>query len=142
MSLNFIPGSSTTKDALSAQKMRLDLISQNIANAYTTKDIDGQPYQRKIATFESYLNDENQKGASSLEQSVRVSDVKDDTTPGEFIYNPHHPHANTEGFVAMPNVSIAKEMVDMIDTSAQIKANLAALKTSKEYAIDILSIGK
>ncbi|MFM8364280.1 MAG: flagellar basal body rod protein FlgC, partial [Verrucomicrobiota bacterium] len=88
--MNVLASTAITATALDAEKMRVDITSQNIANAHTTKGIDGQPYQRRIVAFESVLNE--QMGPNM--QGVRISDVKRDQAPGEILYNPAHPHAD------------------------------------------------
>ncbi len=108
--MNVISASSITGSALDAEKMRVDIVSQNIANANTTKGIDGKPYQRRIVAFESLLD----AAAGPNMQGVRLSEIKRDETPGEIINNPQHPHADDDGNVTMPNVNIPFEMVDMV----------------------------
>ena len=103
--MNFITGIQTTAIALNAEKVRLDVVAQNIANAHTTRDSDGNAYQRKVVTFESLLSE---KAGNS---GVKVGQITGDPSKGELIYSPQHPHANADGFVQMPNVNVAMEMV-------------------------------
>jgi flagellar basal-body rod protein FlgC len=118
--------------------MRVDITSQNIANAHTTKGLDGKPYQRRVVAFESVLNE--QMGQNL--QGVRVSEIKRDQSPGEVLYNPEHPHADEEGNVQMPNVNIAYEMVDMVTASRSYEANLAVVRNARQMANQALSIGR
>ena len=100
--MNVISASSITGSALDAEKMRVDIVSQNIANAHTTKGIDGKPYQRRIVAFESLLD----AAAGPNMQGVRLSEIRRDETPGEIISNPEHPHAVGDGIVGMDMVII------------------------------------
>ncbi|MDD5348804.1 MAG: flagellar basal body rod protein FlgC [Chthoniobacteraceae bacterium] len=132
--MNVISGINLTGSALNAEKIRMEVVAENIANAYTTHDVDGQAYQRKVVSFESVLR-ANGKG-------VQVGRVSTDPTPGETVYNPSHPDANKEGMVQMPNVNIATEMVDLMNSSRAYEANLSVVRNAKQLASKALSIGK
>ena len=134
--MNFITGLNSTASALQAEKTRMDIASQNIANAHTTRDVNGEAYKRKIVSFETAL-DTSTGGAG-----VRVSKISDDTTPGELIHDPQHPHADKDGMVQMPNVNTAMEMVDLITASRAYEANLAVARNARQMATKALSIGK
>jgi flagellar basal-body rod protein FlgC len=136
--MNVLSATAITASALEAEKMRVDITSQNIANAHTTKGLDGKPYQRRVVAFESVLNE--QMGQNL--QGVRVSEIKRDQSPGEVLYNPEHPHADEEGNVQMPNVNIAYEMVDMVTASRSYEANLAVVRNARQMANQALSIGR
>ncbi|NDG69761.1 MAG: flagellar basal body rod protein FlgC [Proteobacteria bacterium] len=136
--MNVISASSITGSALDAEKMRVDIVSQNIANANTTKGIDGKPYQRRIVAFESLLD----AAAGPNMQGVRVSEIKRDENPGEIINNPQHPHADDDGNVTMPNVNIPFEMVDMVTATRSYEANLAVVRNARQMATQALSIGR
>jgi flagellar basal-body rod protein FlgC len=136
--MNVISASSITGSALDAEKMRVDIVSQNIANANTTKGIDGKPYQRRIVAFESLLD----AAAGPNMQGVRLSEIKRDETPGEIINNPQHPHADDDGNVTMPNVNIPFEMVDMVTATRSYEANLAVVRNARQLATQALSIGR
>ncbi len=137
--MNIISGIDITAGALSAQRMRLDIVAQNIANAETTRTPSGGPYQRQVVSFESELI--KQAGGQSL-HSVRVSDISADKTPGQQVFNPQHPDAGPDGMVQMPNVNLAYEMVDLITASRAYEANLAVAKNAKNMAMKTLEIGK
>ena len=137
--MNLISGIDVTADALEAQKTRLDIVAQNIANAQTTRTAAGGPYQRQIVSFETELV--RQAGGASL-QSVHVAGVSADPAAGEKVYNPQHPDAGVDGFVSMPNVNLAYEMVDMITASRAYEANLSFAKNAREMAEKTLEIGK
>jgi flagellar basal-body rod protein FlgC len=137
--MNIISGIDITAGALSAQRMRLDIVAQNIANAETTRTPSGGPYQRQVVSFETELV--KQAGGQSL-QTVRVSDISADKSPGQQVYNPQHPDAGPDGMVQMPNVNLAYEMVDLITASRAYEANLSVAKNAKALAMKTLDIGK
>lgn len=122
-------------NALAAHKLQMRLISENIANAQTTRGPNGRPYQRKVPVFESILDNE---GVSS----VHVKEIKNDKTQGDVVYNPGHPHADKNGMVQMPNVKMSQEMVDMMVASRCYEANLKAFKLSHSMAQKTLQLGK
>jgi flagellar basal-body rod protein FlgC len=136
--MNVLSATAITASALEAEKMRVDITSQNIANAHTTQGLDGKPYQRRVVAFESVLNQEMGQNM----QGVRISEIKRDESPGEVIHNPEHPHADDEGNVQMPNVNIAYEMVDMVTASRSYEANLAVVRNARQMANQALSIGR
>lgn len=137
--MNLIPGIDVTSGALSAQKLRLDIVAQNIANAQTTRTPSGGAYQRQIVSFETELI--KRAGGHSL-QSVHVGNVTSDRTPGQQVYNPQHPDADPAGNVTMPNVNLAYEMVDLISASRAYEANLSVVKNARTMAMKTLEIGK
>ncbi|MEI6519090.1 MAG: flagellar basal body rod protein FlgC [bacterium] len=119
---------------MTAQRVRLDLIANNIANAETTRVAGGKPgeaYQRIVAVFQA-----NEDGG------VDVKDVVQDQTPGKMVYNPGHPDASKEGYVQMPNVNAVTEMVDMVVASRAYEANVTAINASKSMTRKALDIGK
>ena len=136
--MNVLSATAITANALESEKMRVDITSQNIANAHTTQGLDGKPYQRRVVAFESVLNE--QMGQNM--QGVRVSEIKRDETPGEILNNPEHPHADEEGNVQMPNVNIAYEMVDMVTATRSYEANLAVVRNARQMANQALAIGR
>ncbi|WP_068774620.1 flagellar basal body rod protein FlgC [Paenibacillus sp. FJAT-26967] len=140
-----------SSSALTAQRLRMDVISSNIANADTTRAsfVDGQwsPYQRKIVSVEpkgqpSFAQMLNTAMTDGTGQGVRVSSITGDTTPFKQVYNPTHPDANQEGYVMMPNVDVAKEMIDMISATRSYEANVTALNASKSMIMKALEIGR
>ena len=141
--MNLISGIDVTASALNAQKTRLDIVAQNIANAQTTRGPDGLPYQRKIVSFETELIRQTGTSADSKPtQSVRVSGIQADTTPGTRVYDPQHPDASKDGYVTMPNVNMAYEMVDLMTASRAYEANLSVVKNARQMALKALDIGK
>ncbi|MCM2274535.1 MAG: flagellar basal body rod protein FlgC [Candidatus Didemnitutus sp.] len=137
--MNLIPAVAVTSSALSAQKMRLDIVAQNIAHAQTTRTADGGPYLRQVVSFETELV--KRAGGTSL-QSVRIGGVTNDRSPGQSVYNPQHPDAGEDGMVRMPNVNLAFEMVDLITATRAYEANLSVVKNGRNLAMKTLEIGK
>ena len=136
--MNVLSASTITASALDAEKRRVDIVSQNIANANTTRGLNGKAYERQIVSFESFLD----AAAGPNMEGVRISEIKSDKTPGELIYNPQHPHADNQGNVQMPNVNVPFEMVDMVTASRSYEANLAVVRNARQMASQALSIGR
>lgn len=139
--MNLISGLEITGGALNAQKTRLDIVAQNIANAQTTRTPNGGPYQRQIVSFETELIRQEGVPGPAL-QGVKVANVSTDHTPGQQVYNPQHPDAGPDGLVTMPNVNLSYEMVDLITASRAYEANLAVAKNARQMALKTLQIGK
>ncbi len=141
--MDIIPGIETASGALQAQRTRLDIIAQNIANAQTTRGPNGQPYARQVVSFESELI--KRMGDSTTAPALRgvhVSQVTSDPRPGPSVHNPSHPDADAEGFVRMPNVNMAMEMVDLISATRAYEANLSVVKAGRDMATKTLDIGR
>jgi len=139
--MDLIPGVQSTSAALQAERMRMEVISQNIANANLTKSIDGKPYQRQEVVFEAVI-DRALSSSRTPGQRVQVSSILTDDKPPRLVYQPGHPDANPDGMVAYPDINIHEEMVDMIAASRAFEANLAVIKTSKNLAMQTLTIGR
>jgi len=139
--MNLLSGIDITAGALNAQKTRLDIVAQNIANAQTTRTPNGGPYQRQVVSFETALARQAVGGAPGL-PSVRVGTITADRTPGQQVYNPQHPDADRDGLVTMPNVNLSYEMVDLITASRAYEANLSVAKNARTMAMKALEIGK
>lgn len=139
--MNLISGIDVTAGALNAQKTRLDVVAQNIANAQTTRGPNGGPYQRLQVSFETELVRRTTGGGPSL-QSVRVASITPDRTVGQQVHNPQHPDAGPDGMVTMPNVNMSYEMVDLITASRAYEANLSVVKNARQMALKALEIGK
>ncbi len=141
--INLLPGIESSASALDAERIRMDVVAQNIANANVTRDVDGKPYQRHEVVFESMLNAlQNPESPDAGTKTVQIARVQKDSRPPRMIYNPGHPDANAQGMVAMPNINIHEEMVDMIASSRSYEANLAVIKNARTMAMQALSIGK
>lgn len=142
--IHLLSGIQNTSAALSAERVRMDVVGQNIANAQVTRGIDGQPYQRQQVIFETVLNTAQSRSpfASAQPAAVRVARIESDTRPPRLIHNPNHPEADPNGMVAMPNINVHEEMVDLIAASRAFEANLTVLKTARSMAMQTLGIGK
>ena len=135
---------------LTAERLRMDVISNNIANVNTTRTIEGGPYLRQRVVFEPrgekvgflfpYVFDKTKQ--ANLFQGVKVTGVVNDQTPPRLMYDLGHPDANKDGYVAMPNVNIVKEMVDMISATRAYEANVTSINSAKTMAAKALEIGK
>jgi flagellar basal-body rod protein FlgC len=141
--IQLLTGIDSTASALDAERIRMEVVAGNIANANVTRDVDGKPYQRQEVVFESVLRAQQNSDASDAgSQTVQIARVQKDSRPPRMIYNPGHPDANAQGMVAMPNINIHEEMVDMIASSRSYEANLAVIKNAHSMAMQALSIGR
>ncbi len=132
---------------MTAQRTRLDIISQNIANVNTTRDGDGDTYMRKSVIFEekSYISFDDAliNATGYVGKGVKISRIfEDDETEGRLVYDPSHPDANEKGYVLYPNVNTVTEMTDMIDASRSYEANVTAFNASKNMSLKALDIGR
>jgi flagellar basal-body rod protein FlgC len=138
--------------ALDAQRRRLNVIASNMANAQSTQSANGSgPYRRRDVVFQTssvtpkFKRALKQAGLGGMEQSlngVRVSRVVEDQRPGKTVYDPKHPDADSKGYVAMPNVNMMEEMVNMISASRAYEANVQAINTAKTMWNRALDIGR
>ncbi len=135
--------------ALTAQRLWMDTISQNIANASTTRTDKGTPYRRRLVVFEEKTPDvpfSEYLSRSSRERyigsGVRVAKIVEDSSPLKRVYDPGNPEADGEGYVNMPNVDIITEMVNMISATRAYEANITSINTTKSMALKALEIGK
>lgn len=133
---------------MTAQRLRMDTISQNIANVNTTRTEDGSPYRRRVvlfeersgASFSDYLTESSREKV--IGKGVRVSRIVEDRSPFKMVYDPGHPDANEEGYVQMPNVDVVTEMVNMISATRAYEANVTSINTTKAMAMKALEIGR
>ena len=140
--IEIMPGVDSAASALQAEKTRMEVIGQNIANANTTRTDGGGPYMRQTVRFETYLKDQMGVNPNDSSQLVRVSEIVPDPRPPREIYHPGHPDANADGIVQYPNVRVHEEMADLISSSRAMEANLAIIRTSRSMALQTLHIGK
>ncbi len=124
--------------ALAAQRQRMNVIASNMANAHSTQTNEGGPYRRQDVVF---ATDPLDAGKDGLE-GVKVSTVIKDESPFKMVYDPVHPDANSDGFVAMPNVNIIEEMVNMMMASRAYEASVTTFNLSKSMFIKTLELGK
>ncbi len=132
--------------AIEAERKRMEIISSNIANVNTTRSLDGGPYRRRIALLEenplSFADELSvaQKRLGRKSGGVRISDIVEDQTPLQKVYNPSHPDADKNGFVQLPNVNLGKEMVDLVESSNMYAANVTVYNVGKKMVQDTLQI--
>ena len=127
---------------LSAERLRMEVVAENIANAHTTRTPEGGPYRRKAVVFAAALQDAYRTSMSDLHEQggVEVVGIESDQSAFPQVYEPGHPDADENGFVAMPNVQMASEMVDLITASRSYEANLKALRSYRQMIEGTLSL--
>ena len=145
---DFMSGLRVSSSGMTAQRMRMNTISSNIANINTTRTPEGGPYRRKDVVFES-MPDAKSFGdilsASSPKaevQRVQVTDVLSDTKAPLLKYEPDNPDANEEGYVAYPNINLMEEMTNMIQATRAYEANVSAMQSAKDMALSSLEIAR
>lgn len=141
--MSFFDSLNVVASGLTAERMRVDVTSSNLTNAHTTRTAEGGPYKRRDPVFVSH-------GAggdflSALEgqlEGVHVSEIKTDDQAPRLVYDPKHPDANKEGFVAMPNITMVEEMVNMMSAQRSYEAQLTAMHGLVDMAEKALSLGR
>ena len=144
-------GIDASASGLTAERLRMDVISNNIANSNTTRTDRGGAYRRRFVVFEPRTR-EPKSFEKALQQAVGLSQqagegvravsIMEDTTQGPMVYDPSHPDANAEGYVEKPNVNIVNEMVDMITAQRAYEANSTAITAAKTMLTKTLEIGR
>lgn len=141
----------TVASGLTAQRLRMDLISNNLANANTTRTAEGGPYRRQTPVFAPMLRSKTlwslsgfggEAGVEDPAGGVRVVSVSTDQRQGKLAFEPGHPDANAEGYVAYPNVNVVSEMADMISATRSYEASVTALQAVKSMALKALELGR
>ena len=138
--IELIPSIQSTRSALDAERTRIEIVSQNLANANVTRSVDGQPYKRKQVVFETLVNNAGTNANSG--STIRVSRVESDNRPFREVVKPDHPDADARGYVRYPNVNVHEEMVDLIASSRAFEANIAVVKNARQLAQQAMAIGK
>ncbi len=134
-----------SSSGMKAQRLRLEVVSSNLANINTTRTPEGGPYKRKSVVFEASPVQKGSAFSNTLDsaiQGVKVTEVKEDKSPPRMVYNPSHPDADERGYVAMPNVNMMEEMLDMLNASRSYEANAMAVNTAKSMAQKALEMGR
>lgn len=151
--MSFFNAINANASALTAQRLRMDVVSSNLSNAQTTRAAvnengDYEAYRRKMVTlepqdksFQSFLHKASNHSRSGP-GGVKVTDIVEDETPFKQMYNPGHPDADEEGYVQFPNVDPLKEMVDLMSATRSYEANVTSLNASKNMLMKALEIGK
>lgn len=149
--MSFFDAISIAASGLTAERTRMDVTSENLANADTTQGANGQPYQRQEVVLQqvgggfsaalSGAMGNASMGGGAVAGGVQVGGIVNDPTPDQSVYDPGNPAANAQGYVKMPNVNPVNEMVDMIDESRSYQSNVTAMTTAKqmyEKTLDLL----
>jgi flagellar basal-body rod protein FlgC len=134
--MSFFDGMNIAASGMQAQRLRMNIISANIANADSVKTKEGGPYKRRDVVFES----EGYEKFSDVLKRVKVADVVRDDTPPKLIYDPHNPLANKDGYVAYPNINPVVEMTNLIDAMRTYQANVSVVDSAKQMAQTALSV--
>jgi flagellar basal-body rod protein FlgC len=137
-----LSGMEISSSGLAGERLRMEVAANNIANLHSTSTPEGGPYQRQNVTFAAAMTQFMSPGKNGVEdlRGVRVVGVTSDSTPGPKIYDPGHPDADETGHVAMPNVNLSREMVDLVTASRAYEANLKAMETFKQMAEQSLGL--
>lgn len=148
----FLSSFDIASSALTAQRLRMDVISENLANINTTRTATGQPYRRRYVLFQerepafsdyfSSALSKNDGVNKSAGRGVRATAIMEDQSPFKLEYDPTHPDADADGYVSYPNVDLAQEMVNMMSATRSYEASITALNAFKNMATQALSIGK
>lgn len=130
--------------ALTAERLRMDIISNNIANANTTRTKDGGPYKRQVPVFAQVLDQTISGNGAAVARpgGVKVVEIRSDNRPPRLVYDPAHPDANAQGYVAYPDINIVTEMVDLIGASRSYEANISAFNAAKDMFRAALEMGR
>lgn len=141
--INVLTGINASSSALEAERIRMEVISQNIVNADVTRMPDGNPYQRQQVVFETLLNQQQSQGGNAAGGTgIQVARIEKDQRPPRLVSMPGHKDADKNGMVAFPNVNIHEEMADLISANRAYEANLAVVRNARTMALQTLSIGK
>lgn len=145
--MSFFKSMKISSAGLSAQRLRMNILSSNLANAQSTRTEEGGPYKRKDVVFsavgvEGPFSDYLDGSQGSQLKKPQVVDIHEDTKEPRTVFDPSHPDANEEGYVKMPNIQVMNEMVNMITATRAYEANATALNESKQMAMKALEIGR
>jgi flagellar basal-body rod protein FlgC len=147
MSFGMFRAIDTSASGLTAERLRMDVISNNIANVNTTRTEDGGPFRRQLCIFQARKPGgrwpfQERKLPHQVGSGVRVTTIMSDMAPFKLIYDPQHPDADKDGYVRMPNVNIVHEMVDMITATRAYEANVTSINSTKDMISSALGIGR
>ena len=145
--MDFFTSMAVSSSALTAERTRMNLIANNLANASSTRTTEGGPYKRQDAVFAAVPPQQSFAGTLNRLNStpgggVEVSQIVEDSSPPRLEYNPTHPDADPQGYVSLPNVNYVEEMADMITASRAYEANVTATQAAKNMALKTLEIGR
>ena len=154
--MSFLNSMNISASALTATRLRMDVVLENMANSNTTRTETGDPYRRKYVVYQERVDKVKDKAFEACFNSariqpgwtkhapggVRVLEVGTDMSEFKLDYNPSHPDANEDGYVRLPNVEVVQEMVDMMSAYRAYEANITALNAFKDMAVKTMEIGK
>jgi flagellar basal-body rod protein FlgC len=139
-------GMNISASGMTAQRLRMDIISQNIANINTTRSENGQPYRRKVVTFSEKdatpFQEIFMRTAGVVGAGVKATKITTDDSPMRKVFDPSHPDADEQGYVSYPNVNTVQEMTDLIDATRSYEANVTAFNATKSMALKGLEVGR
>ncbi len=145
--MDFITSMKLSASGLNVQRQRMDTIASNLANIETTRTPEGGPYRRKdvvvssMPLAENFAVSLNRELENSIRQAVVVKIIEDQSEP-ILVFNPDHPDANEEGYVALPNINLMTEMVNMINATRSFEANVQAIEAAKSMALRAIDLGR
>jgi len=144
--MDFLTAMQVGASGLTAQRQRMDAIASNLANIETTRTPEGGPYRRKDVVFSAlplsdFAKTLNDALAGEVRQ-VKITQVVEDQSPPTMVFNPSHPDANAEGYVAMPNINLMEEMVNLINATRSFEANVQSVNAAKSMAMRAIDLGR
>lgn len=142
--MGFFDPFAVSGSGLTAERLRLHLISNNIANMNSTRTPQGGPYRRQVPVFAERLKQVMEAGGrhSTTGAGVQVVSIMEDCTPPRLVYDPDHPDADADGYVAYPDIDVANEMINLITAVRSYEANATTLEAAKNMISRALEIGR
>lgn len=140
--MGFLSTLDISASGLNSQRMRMNVIASNIANLNVTRTPDGGPYRRKDVVFQTTEmgSFSDALNTAMMGQGVEVTEIFEDDSPFQMRFEPNHPDANGDGYVAYPNINVVEEMTNMVSASRSFEANVAVVQATKEMALKALQI--
>ncbi len=145
--MDFLTAIRISTSGLNVQRTRMNVVASNLANMNTTRTPEGGPYRKKevIVSATDAKNKFGQELTNSLNgklKEAKVSDIVEDQSAPKMVYEPNHPDANEQGYVAYPNINLMQEMVNLMSASRSYEANITAINASKSLALKALELGR
>jgi len=143
VAIELVPGMAISASGLRAERLRMEVTANNLANIHSTRDADGNAFQRRLVIYSAVLDRAPGRGGPGQELGgVRVADIVKDPRPPVEIHAPYHPDADENGMLKSPNISPIEEMLDMMTAARAYEANLSAMKESRRMAEQTITMGK
>ena len=145
--MNFIDALQISASGLTSQRLRMNVVSSNLANSHTTRTPEGGPYKRKDVVFSAKPLETSFQRMMKSQINEKLSEVKvvgviEDPRPPVIKYDPQHPDADEKGYISLPNINVVEEMVNMMSATRSYEANVTAVNATKRMALKALEIGK